>query len=157
MGAVVIALVLFLAALVGAPIAMRARARSASYGTAPVSDDPALAVYRSPVKARWNQRRFGPARIYDLVIRSDAVGIVISQQVDRPARIVGSKLYPAWWFRKDEVRVGGLGTPSSESNFEVTFSYRKDGETQVVAVSSPSKGDLVAALRTAGWAPKPDA
>jgi hypothetical protein len=44
MSVVIIALILFLVALVGAPIAMRARALSASYGTAPVSDDSALTV-----------------------------------------------------------------------------------------------------------------
>jgi hypothetical protein len=154
---VIIALVLFLVALVGAPIAMRARARSASYGTAPVTGDPALTLYRSPVKARWNQRRFGPVRIYDLVVQADAVGIVISQQLDRPARIVASELYPAWWFRKEEGRVGGLGTPGYGTNAEVTFSYHKDGQAEVVAVSSPSNGDLVTALTTAGWGTEPDA
>jgi hypothetical protein len=97
---VVIALVLFFVAVVGAPIAMRARARSASFGTAPASDDPALTLFRSPVKARWNQRRFGPARIYELLIRPESVGIVISERVDPPARVVASKLYPTWWVSK---------------------------------------------------------
>jgi hypothetical protein len=148
---VILALALFVVALVGAPIAMRSLARSASYGTAPNRNDPATALYRSPVKARWNQRRFGPARIYDLVIEPGAIGIVISQRVDRPARFLASRLYPSWWFRKEEVRVGGL-SPGQATATEVTFTYQKNGNSEVVAISSPSNGDLAAALRASGWA-----
>jgi hypothetical protein len=42
----------------------------------------------------------------------------------------------------------GLGTPGHGTNLEVTFSYQKDGQAEVVVVSSPSNGDLVTALRT---------
>lgn len=156
MEAVILALVLFLAALVGAPVAMRSLARSASYGTAPEDDDAAVALYRSPVKARWNQRRFGPARIYDLVIEPEAIGIVISQQVDPVARFLASRLYPAWWFRKGEVRLDRLVSGQGGGS-EVTFTYRKGDKTEVVAVSSPSFGELSTALTESGWGGEPDA
>jgi hypothetical protein len=150
MDAVIVALVLCLVALIGAPIAMRSRARSASYGTAPGGNNPATAVYRSPVKARWNQRRFGPARIYDVVVERGAIGVVISERVDRPARFLASRLYPSWWFQRGEVRVGGLSRDRPTT--EVSFTYEKNGKTEVVVISSASVGDLGAALIASGWA-----
>jgi hypothetical protein len=88
-----------------------------------------------------------------MVVEPGAIGIVISQQVGRPARFLASRLYPSWWFQKGEVHVSGL--PVHGSGTEVTFTYEKNGATEVVAVSSPSFGNLEATLSSSGWHAEP--
>jgi hypothetical protein len=152
-----IPLVLLAVAFVGAPIGMRLMARSASFGTPPGAEQQEEPLYRAAVKARWNRRRFGPARIYDLVVKPTAVGVVISQEVGpRLARVLASRLYPSWWFLHDDVQVGHLAMPGRAMT-EVTFSYKKNGERQVVGITPRSLLDVTAALEAGGWAVEPGA
>jgi hypothetical protein len=64
---------------------------------------------------------------------------------------VASTFYPSWWFQKDEVLVARLRALGSVGADELTFSYRTNGETQVVAVSSDSIEDVASTLEGAGW------
>lgn len=147
-----IPLALFLVALVGAPIAMSRKALSASHGCEEADIGIGREVlYRTPVRAQWNSRRFGPTVIYEVVVTPGNIGVAIRHDMEKLSRWFATRLYPSWWFVPADVQVTGELETTDKEQIRLHFSYEQEQGGQSLRIETPYAADVVAAAREAGF------